>query len=508
MSRTENAVRNIYWGFAQKVISLLLPFVARTVLIKVLGGEYLGLSSLFTSLLGILSLAELGVSNAIISCMYKAVAENDENVICALMRFFKKTYRLIGVIILVLGIGLLPFLPHFINGDVPKDVNLNYLYLIYLANTAISYFLFAHQNCLFVAHQRNDVNSRVQLMCLIVQNALQIFLLLLFKNYYIYAVVIPIITVAVNVITAALAKRAYPQYSCKGFLSKETKKELKERISGLMLSKVSVTIRSTIDSLFVSAFLGLTQVAMYSNYFYIVTAISGIIQILEPALVAGVGNSLVVETKEKNYKDMLKSTFILQWIVSWCAICILCLTQPFMKVWVGDAYMFSETMAVLCAIYVFVLNICLIRSIYSQALGIWWEFRYLSFVDIFVNVLLNYFLGKQFGAYGILGATIIDIVLVSMPWTTYILFKSYFGQKYFKNYIWLYIKYFIVATCVGIITVLVCKAIYFDNPIIVLGLRGFMCAIIPNVLFVLIYCKNKYFSEMLLMLKKLLKKLK
>ena len=108
-----------------------MPFVARTVLIKVLGGEYLGLSGLFTSLLSILSLAELGVSNAIISSMYKAVAENDERTICALMLFFKKAYRVIGIIILIVGVAVLPFLPHFIKGDVSTDINIYYLYVIY-----------------------------------------------------------------------------------------------------------------------------------------------------------------------------------------------------------------------------------------------------------------------------------------------------------------------------------------------------------------------------------------
>lgn len=508
MSRTKNAVRNIYWGFAQKAITLLLPFVARTVLIKVLGGEYLGLSGLFTSLLSILSLVELGVSNAIISSMYKAVAENDEKTICALMLFFKKAYRVIGIIILIVGVVIIPFLPHFIKGDVPADINVYYLYIIYLFNTVVSYFLFAYKNCLFAAYQRNDVNSRVQLICLIAQNVVQIILLILFKNYYIYAVIIPIFTITTNVAIAFLAKKAYPQFSCKGTLTKETKSDLNEKVVGLMVAKISVTIRSSIDSLFVSLFLGLMQVAIYSNYFYIATAVSGLILIIEPALVAGVGNSLVTESKEKNYNDMLKFTFILQWIVSFCSICVLCLTQSFMNLWVGLEYMLNDTMALLCAIYVFVVGICLIRSIYTQALGLWWKFKLLSFIDVFVNVILNYFLGKYFGAYGILAATIVDIAFVSIPWATYIFFKNSFGKQYFKNYIWLYVKYFIVAAFVGGIVYLICQKVCFDTELLNLCIRAVICLVVPNVAFFIIYRKNKYFREMLLLAKGMLKKLK
>ena len=186
MNRTKNALRNISWGLIQKLCMLLLPFLTRTALIKFLGADYLGLSSLFTSVLGLLSLAELGVSNAIISSMYKPIAEKDTDTICALMAFYRRAYYLIGIVIMVVGIGIMPFLGNLINGKVPNNINLQALYLIYLFNTAISYFLFSYKNCLFIAHQRNDVNSKIQTICSISQNLLQIFLIVFIRNYYFF----------------------------------------------------------------------------------------------------------------------------------------------------------------------------------------------------------------------------------------------------------------------------------------------------------------------------------
>lgn len=495
MNRTQNAIRNMSWGFLQKIITLLLPFITRTVLIKVLGAEYLGLSNLFTSILGLLSLAELGVSSAIISTMYKPIAENDKDTICALMAFYRKAYHIIGVVITMVGIGIMPFLDNLISGDIPADINVYALYLIYLANTAVSYFLFAYKNCLFLAHQRNDINSKVQTVCMILQNITQVILVLIFRNYYCFAIIVPICSILINVITSMLAKREYPEYVSKGALSKEVKADVKQKVMGLVLGKVSSTIRGGIDSLFISAFLGLKLVAMYSNYIYIVTSVAGIIQILETAIVAGVGNSIATDTKEKNYSDFLKFTFLLQWIVGWCAICILCLEQPFMKIWVGVEYMFDNTMAYLCALYLFTNCICLMRSIYTQALGMWWSLRYLSVLDICVNLFLNYFLGKDFGAYGILAATIIDISIVSIPWTTYFLFRDYFGLKKYVYYMFRYVMYFCVAVIVGCITYCLCNLLNISSDWLTLLVRGLICIVVPNLLYIFVFIRNKEFKK-------------
>ena len=183
MSRTRNVLKNVEWGLIQKVLTLIVPFINRTVIIKVLGMEYLGLNSLFTSVLSILSLAELGISSAIISAMYKPIAENDTELVCALMNYFKKAYRVIGLFVTVVGLGIMPFLSKVVKGDVPPDVNIYILYIIYLSNNAISYYLFAYKNCLFIANQRNDVNSKIQAAILIVQNVIQIIMVYLTKNY-------------------------------------------------------------------------------------------------------------------------------------------------------------------------------------------------------------------------------------------------------------------------------------------------------------------------------------
>ena len=151
MSRVKNASRNIVWGVLNKIVVLLLPFITRTVMIYTLGMEYVGLSSLFTSILQVLSFAELGIGSALVFSMYEPMAENDDKKICALLNLYKKTYRIIGVIILVAGLAILPFLNYFVNGSVPNNINLQILFVIYLLNNLVGYFLFAYKQALFTA---------------------------------------------------------------------------------------------------------------------------------------------------------------------------------------------------------------------------------------------------------------------------------------------------------------------------------------------------------------------
>lgn len=495
INRTKNTVRNVIWGVVNKIINLLLPFVVRTVMIYVMGVEYLGLGSLFSSILTVLNLAELGVSSAIVFSLYEPIAKDDKETICALMNLYKKAYRVIGTIVFLGGIIVLPFLKYLIKGDVPPDINIYILYGVYLFNTVISYFLFAYKNCLFSAHQRNDVGLKVGNILSILHHVISILALIIFKNYYIYVIFFPLFSIISNVTIAIWASKEYPDYKCRGRVSDEIKNKIKKQIMGLMIGRISGTIRASIDSLFVSILLGLTDVAKYNNYFYIVTAVAGFIQLIEGSMVAGVGNSLVTETVDKNYRDFKKFTFMLQWIVGIGAICIFCLTQPFMRLWVGDQLIYNNFMPALCAFYFLVCNVNIIRSIYTQASGMWWELRILSCIDIFANILLNSVLGYFLGAYGILLASCIDVLLVSMPWTTYVLFKGYFGMKYYKEYLFQLIKYISVASVIGLGIWIICEKLPIENLMINLGIRGIVCFTLGNVVYWALYRKNQLFAQ-------------
>lgn len=192
MNRTKNAVRNMFFGLLLKVYQALMPFIMRTVMIYSLGVSYVGMNGLFTSVLQILNIAELGISSAMIFSMYEPIAKKNDKKICELLKLYRVYYLFIGTIILILGLILLPFLPKLISGKVPEDINIYYLFLLYLVSTVLSYWLFAYRSSLLEAHQRNDIISKIQIISSTIQFAVQIILLVIFKNYYLYIIAVSV----------------------------------------------------------------------------------------------------------------------------------------------------------------------------------------------------------------------------------------------------------------------------------------------------------------------------
>ena len=505
MSRSKNTLRNIIWGFSYQGVSLLFPFVIRTIILYILGEQYLGLNSLFASVVNVLNMAELGFSSAIVFSMYEPIAKEDKDTICALMALYKKVYRIIGTVVLVLGLSIMPFLKFMIRGTTPADINLYLLYGIYLFNSVISYFLFAYRTSLLSAHHRNDINSKISMAVSIVQYSVQIAILLICKNYYFYILMLPVSTVLNNVFNNYLAKKYYPEYVCRGVLEKKSKDNIKKQIGGLMVSKVCGTLRNSLDSIILSAFVGLTTVAVYSNYFYILNAVHGILTILGVSMKAGVGNSIAKETKEKNYSDYEKFTLIYMWISGWFACCMLCIYQPFMSIWTGKQSMvFATPIMIMFCVYFYAICMTDMRNVYMDAIGLWWEARYRSVFESVGNLVLNVVLGYYFGVVGIIVATLITLITINVIYGTKILFDNYFNEMNLVRHIFNHIKYFSVTAIAGAICYFICE-ILPGNIYVNLIARGLICVIVPNLIFVVSYSKDKSFGYVKSIAKKILK---
>lgn len=494
MSRTKNTVRNIITGVFNKIIVIIFPFIIRTIIIKKLGTEYLGLSSLFTSILQVLNLTELGFSSAIVFSLYKPIANKDTKKICALMNFYKKVYRMIGLVILVVGLILLPFLENFIKGSYPSDINLYALYLIYLFNTVITYYLFAYKSALLTADQRSDVINNINTIVIIAQYIIQIIILCVFKNYYAFIIVNTIMNVINNLFVAYKTKKMYPEYICKGEISKEDKKNIKDRVYGLMIQKICATTRNSLDNIFLSLFLGLNIVAIYNNYYMIMISVTSILTILAVSMTASVGNSIAVDSVKKNYNDMKKFNFMYMWISGWATVCLCCLYQPFMDIWMGPNNMLSISTVILICTYFYVLKLGDILTVYYGAAGLWFEGRYRALIETILNVVLNYLLGKYFGVNGIILATIISMVLVNFGYGSTIIFNKYFIGVGIIDYFKSHFIYFINTVIVVFITYIICLNISI-NGILGLILKLLICMIIPNIIYYIFYKKNDEFKE-------------
>lgn len=435
--RTYNVIRNVSSGLVYKIISIFLPFILRTVMIHYMGIQYAGLNTLFSSILQVLSMAELGFGSALTFSLYKPLVDNDEKKICELLNLYKIIYRRLGCIILGVGLVLIPFLPHLIKGEYPSNINIYILYGIYLFNTCISYFLFAYKQSLLNANQRNDIVNNVGMITYAVSYSIQILAILIFKNYYVYIIFTPICTVVNNIIIALCAKRAYPNLQCKGKVSTQEKREIYSKVKALAGHKIGGVVINSLDSIVVSAFLGLSTVAVYGNYYYILSAINGIIDVGYNAILASVGNSIVVEEKQKIYSTFKKLNFIMSWAICFCCVGLICLYQPFMIIWVGKENIFPTSTMIIIVVYFYSQKSRLIGLNYKDAAGLWHLDFWKPYVGLVVNLVVNIILVKVIGVNGVYISTILTMFFVYFPWETWALFKGIFNgssKEYVKQY--------------------------------------------------------------------------
>ena len=496
MSRMKNASRNIVWGTLNKIVGLGLPFITRTVMIHTLGIEYIGLGSLFTSILQVLSFAELGIGGAMVFSMYKPIAEGNDVKVSALLNLYRRTYRIIGTIILIAGLCIMPFLDDLVAGDVPTDINLYILFLIFLFNNIIGYFLFAYKYSLFTATQRMDMISKIGMALNCVSSISQIVILLTTKNYYIYVVVVPLTTLFNNLIVGFITDRVFPQYKCRGEVDFSEKKLIEKKVGGMVFQKIGGIVLGSVDTIVISAFLGLRSLALYQNYFYVITALFGFLMVFMQSIIAGVGNSVVSESLEKNYKDFNKFSFIYVWIVSWCTICLLCLYQPFIELWIGKENLLGNEMVLLFAMYFFVHKWCDMLYVYQEACGIWWETKFIPLVAAIVNLIINVVLVQIIGLPGILISTIVAVVFIYDIGYARVLFKTYFKsvKDGLRHYCRRQFLYFVTMLVSAIITGMICHYVKFNVTIVQLIINGIVCIIVPNVLIYIVWNRCEEFT--------------
>ena len=490
--RTKRAFSNGLVSIAGKLILMVAPFFLRTVIIAKLGIEYLGLNSLFSSLLSMLSLTELGFGSAVIFSMYKPMAEGNDQEVCALLNFYKNIYRAVGGIITVVGLVFLPFLKSFVVSDYPENINIYIVYLIYLINTVVSYFLFAYKNSVFIASMRNDIDSIITTICHLAMYLAQIVVLLLVKNYYIYAVCLPLFTIINNIIKSYIVDKKYPQYRSKGRLTKEKKHDIITRVGALIGNKIGGVVFASVDSLVISAFLGLAVLGKYSNYYLIFTSVSSIMAITFSSIQAIIGNSMVCRNEDENYKTFNELFFINTWLTIFCSCCFACLYQPFIKIWVGEENQLNIIITFLLALYYFVRGIGQVGYTFKEAAGMWREDWLKPYISVIANLCLNIILVKVIGLSGVILSSVFALAFIELPWETRVLFKAYF-KKSTRGYYARILKAVLVAVVSIMISFLICNLL--PESIIGLILRGLVCTVIPNLLIVLVYFRTEEFKS-------------
>ncbi len=503
IERTKNAKRNIVWGVVNKIATLIIPFFCRTAVIQVFGVNYVGLNSLFTSILSALNLAELGFGSAVVFFMYKAIATDDEDRIRALVNYFKHVYKVIGTVVLLVGLSLLPFLQLFVNKDVPSDINIHVIYLLTLTATVLTYFLFAYKSSLFHAFQRNDVLMKISTAIAVAERILQLVFIFAFKNYYLYIASAIFAGIANNILISFFAKRHYPQYAAAGVLDKEVKKGIAQKIKGLIFYKIGNVVSGSADTIVISSFLGLTVMGRYGNYAYVLTTLFAFLGIYYSAMRSGIGNSIATESKQKNLDDFKFLQFVQNWMISWATVCLLCLFQDFIELYVGEEHQLPIGIVICFCAYFWTWKIQDVVHVCKEAAGLWDQDRFRPLIGAGFNLILNLIFVQIIGLYGVILSTVAQFIIIDLPWASKILFKNYFETSS-KCYYLLLIKGLLETLIMCAATYFVCLQIHIDNTVLSLLVKALLCVSVPNIIFVAFNVRSKEFKKVISRAKRIL----
>lgn len=493
MSRIENTIKNIKYSLIGQFFGLAANFITRMVFVRVLNAEYLGLNGLFTNVLSILSFAELGIGSAIVYSMYTPLAENNVELLKGLMRLYKKTYITIGAIILVAGSLLTPFLGVFIK-EVPEVNNLELIYLLYVVNTASSYF-FSYKRSLLIADQKKYIEAFYHYLYTLVRCVLQIIFLLVTRNFIAYLIIQVIITFLENLTISRKVDELYPHIKIdkESQLSKSEKRKILRNAKAMMFHKVGNVAVNGTDNLLIAKFVGLVEVGLYSNYLLITTALKQVFDVVFQSMIASIGNLGVTESSQKNEFIFRCIDLLGLWLYGYASIALITLFNPFVNLWLGEEYLFPIDIVLLIVANFYLFGRRKSVLTFRDALGLFWYDRYKPLLEAIINLLVSIVLGSLIGLKGILIGTIISTLTTSYWVEPFVLYKYGFklpSSLYFLRYTFTAgVTFFI-----GIITYQLTNSLNFSFVSFII--RIIVTAIVPNLLFLFIFRKTKEFQHL------------
>lgn len=497
--RVKHSVNNIVFGVIEQVVRILLTFITRTVFIRVLDDNLLGVNGLFTDILSLLSIAELGFGTAIIYGMYKPIAAKDEKKIAALMNYYKKIYNAIALFIAVVGLALVPFLGYLVNTDTQID-NLTLYYIIFLADSVCSYLL-ANRTAIIQADQNYHIIKRYNTCFIALKCILQVISLVVFKNFILYLLIQVFTTLGANVYGAYIAKKKYPYAFEKVELEKEEKKSLIENVKSLFVYKIGGVIMNHTDNILMSVIIGTINVGYYSNYNMIIYSIQRFINIIFDSIKASIGNLNAEDKREKKIEIFYNLDFIMSWLYSFIAIALFVLLNDFIKLWLGEKYIFNNFIVLSIVLNFYIPGMLNVVTTYRDTTGLFNQTKFVYLITAFINIILSIIFGIHWGIFGILIASSISRILTNFWFEPYILFKEYFKKSPKKYFISRIKNIFIIVVSICCISIISNSyENYISNDLISFIIKIVIVILVPNIIFLLTYRKRnefKYFKNLL-----------
>ncbi len=505
--RRQSMMKNSTFALVQKFVEVFFAFLFRTVLIKILGNTYLGLSGLFTNIFSILSLAELGVSSSIVYLMYAPLEQKDEKKLKSLLNIYAKFYNILGIFILIFGLLIIPFLPYIIKEYDTLTINIIPIYILTLLNIVFSYFL-AYRRSLLEADQKAYINSNNYSIYAILGAMLKIIALITTKNYILTLIVTLLMTIMSNISIYIKTNKIYPYLKNMkaSKIDKKTKNELIKRVFASSIHQVGNIVLNSTDNIIISTLLGLIIVGKYSNYYLISSTIYSTFSLIFVSVTANIGNMKLTDTSE-DALDMYNKMYLLNFYLYFVACTVYAgMINKLIVIWIGEEYLFTPLIAILISISLYIMGMRNTVVTFLNSSGLNYNTRYKSIFEVIINLVVSIGLCKLIGLAGVVIGTITSYLFVSAWYEPFVLFKNWFKTNLSKYY--LKYGFCFILTIVSMLLLNYLSSLVISNNFIIFVLLGCGEFIIVNLIFIICFYKTKEFKYFLDFIKGYIKKFK
>jgi len=491
--RTQKSFKNAVINISTQIAILIFSFCTRTYFIKLLGEDYLGINGLFSNILQLLNLAEFGFGSAIIYNLYKCLVNNDEKKINAYIGYYGHIYRIIALIVLLIGVSLIPFLKYIIHLD--KEIPfINLYYFLFLLKSVFSY-LFAYKSCIFQADQKSYVVNLNSSIWTIITNILQLIFLYYTHNYLVYLLIQLGCTLASNFVIYKLSEKKYPYIkNCTEKLEKEEKSKIIVNVKALFMGKIGNVVVNHTDNILISIFVNTAVVGFYSNYTMILNIFTTLTLMLFGGLRASIGSFVHTHTKEESCDCFFMVFFVSFWLFTLCSCTLFCVLDDFINIWIGKKFVLGSTTLLIICLNLFIEKLMTPVWSFNYTVGLFKQTKYVTLITAALNLGISIVLAKLYGLNGVLLGTVISRVVIAIWYHGYVLFRDYFKMK-MKEYYLVYASYYLVEfLLLGAIWYV--KRFYTVHNLLEWIYEFIACVIIINAFFVIVYRKNKNFISM------------
>ena len=494
-TRADFSIKNATAAMAARIVVILSGFLTRVVLTHTLNADYVGVNGLLSNILGALTLSEMGIDTALVYSLYRPVARHDIRKQKALVHLYGRIYPLIACAVACAGAVIYPLIRVLMRTR-PDVEHFTFIYALYVLNAAGTYLL-ACRDLLFLADQRNYINTWFYSAFLLMQDILQIILLIFTQSYVLFMLAQIGCNLMRNLALYLYSGQCYPFLLDKRSVPVDSKERhsLWRNSAAMLLHKAGSVIINNTDTLCLTFFSGLRTVGAYANYYLIIGSIRQIADNAVRGIAGSVGNLAAGGERERVSRVFRLTLFGVNLLYGFCAICLFELLNSFVGLVFGESFVFPVPVSAVLCLNFYLNGIRQAVLVFRDSLGLFWYDRYKTVAESLVNLGTSILLALRMGTIGVFIGTTVSIVSVSLWVEPLVLYRKNLLQPV-GGYFVLLLRYAAVSALAFLAVLAAVRLVGGGAQLTVFLKRLLCCMIVPGAVYWLCFRNTPQYCQL------------